>query len=278
MNHGFLGIGAAIVASMGFGAADFLGGAAARRSAAIPVAARVQAIGLVVLTLGAIVANAPIAASALLLGATGGLASGAGLALLYRALVRGGMGVTIGIGSVVVSLTTLLADAVLRSDVPSAIQLAGVACAIGAVLLASVRRDQSGSVGSVRLAIVSGLAFGVALVFLDRAAETSPLWALASARAAGTVLLVVLVGRAWAALGQQWRPVLGAGTLDAGASALFIGSFVLLPVGIATAVSAAAAPLVPMALAWFVLHERVSRSAAVAVALACSGIALIALG
>jgi drug/metabolite transporter (DMT)-like permease len=278
MSGEVLGIGAAVAASMGFGVADFLGGAAARRSAALPVAARVTAIGLMLLTFAAIVSNAPMSPSALLLGATAGLASGTGLALLYGALMRGGMGVTIGIGSVVVSLITLSADVVLRGDVPSPIQLAGVACAIAATLLASVRRGQPGGVGSVRLAILSGLSFGVALVFLDRAAETSPLWALAAARAAGTALLFVLVTRAWRALGQQWRPVVGAGILDAGGSALFIGSFVLLPVGIATAVSAAAAPLVPMALAWFVLHERVSQSAAIAVALACSGIALIALG
>lgn len=273
-----LGIAAAAVAAMGFGFADFLGGAAARRSAAIPVAARVQAIGLVVLALSAIAAHAPITTAALLLGTTGGLASAAGLALLYRALVRGGMGVTIGLSSVVVSLTTLLADAVLRGDIPSPIQLAGVACAIAAALLASARRNQPEGVSSVALALMAGLAFGVALVFLDRAAETSPLWGLAAARGAGSVLLLVLIRRAWAALGQEWRPVVGAGLLDAGASALFIGSFVVLPVGIATAVSAAAAPLVPMALAWLVLHERVSLSGALAVALACLGIALIALG
>jgi uncharacterized membrane protein/multidrug transporter EmrE-like cation transporter len=278
VNDSVLWIAAATVASMGFGVADFLGGAAARGSAAMPVAARVLAIGLVVMVLAAAGTNAPITTSALLLGATGGLASGTGLALLYRALVRGGMGVTVGIGSVVVSLTTLLADAVLRSDIPSTIQLAGVACAIAATLLASVRRDQPGGVSSVVLAILSGLAFGVALVFLDRAAETSPLWGLAAARAAGTVLLLVIAGSAGAAVRQQWRRILGAGIFDAGSSALFISSFVVLPVGIATAVSAAAAPLVPMALAWFILHERVSRSGALAVALACAGIALIALG
>lgn len=273
-----IGIAASVVAASGFGIADFLGGSAARKSSAIPVAARVQAIGLVVLLLAAIVFEAPVTVSALLLGALGGLSSAAGLALLYRALVRGGMGVTIGLGSVVVALTTLLSDALLRGDVPSAVQLIGVASAIAATLLASARRGQPGGVGSVGLAIMAGLGFGVALVFLDRAAETSPLWGLAAARGTGTVLLVALVGGAWPAHRQEWRPVVGAGLLDAGASTLFIGSFILIPVGISTAVSAAATPLVPMALAWFILDERVSRSGALAVALACLGIALIAVG
>ena len=273
-----LGIVASVLASMGFGVADFLGGAAARRSAAIPVAARVQGIGLVVLALAALATRSPVTTAAIVLGATGGLASAAGLALLYGALVRGGMGVTIGLGSAVVSLTTLLADAILRTNIPSPIQLTGVAFAIAATLLASARRTAPGGTTAIGLALLSGAAFGVALVFLDRAAETSPLWGLAAARGAGSVVLLVLAAPRWVALNQAWRPVLGAGLLDAGASAVFIASFTVLPVGIATAVSAGAAPLVPMALARFFLNERVSISSALAVGLACAGIALIATG
>jgi drug/metabolite transporter (DMT)-like permease len=273
-----VGIAAAAIAAGGFGVADFLGGSAARRSSAIPVAARVQAIGALVLLVTAMVAHAPITAAAILLGTIGGLFSASGLALLYRALTRGGMGMTIGLGSVVLSLTTLLADVILRGDVPSPLQVGGVACAIAATWLASARPGESGGIGSIALVVLAGMGFGIALVFLDRAAETSPLWGLAAARAAGTVLLLGLVGRGWPALRQQWPPTVGAGLLDAGASALFVGSFVLLPVGLSAAVSAAATPLVPMALAWFILHERVSGSGTIAVALACIGIALIALG
>ena len=242
------------------------------------MAARVQIIGAVVLVAAALVTRSPITTAALLLAAIGGLSSASGLALLYRALMQGGMGVTVGLGSVVVALTTLLADAVLRGDIPSPVQLAGVGCAIVATWLASAGRNQPGGVRSIGLALLAGAAFGVALVFLDRAAETSPLWGLAAARMAGSALLLILLLRNRSPLGGDWRPVLGAGLLDAGASALFIGSFILLPVGIATAVSAAATPLVPMALAWFLLRERVSPAGAIAVALACLGIALIALG
>ena len=213
-----------------------------------------------------------------MLGAAAGVGSALGLATLYRALTRGGMGVTVGLGSVVVSLVTLLADAVLRGDVPSPLQFAGVACAIAATWLASPRPDRVGGRSAIGLALAAGLLFGVALVFLDRAAETSPLWGLAAARGVGTLFLLALLGFRIGSLRAAWRPTLGAALLDAGASAVFVGSFILLPVGLAAAVSAAATPLVPMALAWFLLKERVSRSGALAIALACLGITLIALG
>lgn len=273
-----LGVAAAAVSAGGFGAADFLAGAAARTTAALPVAARVLMIGFGVMLLLALVTGSPVSEAALLLGAIAGVASAAGLAALYQALVRGGMGVTVGLSSVVVSLTTLFADAVLRGQIPTPLQLAGVACALGATWIASSRRDQSKGSGPILLALLAGGLFGVALIFLDRAAETSPLWGLAAARASGTVLLLAVLGSGRGALRRDWRPVIGAGLLDAGASALFIGSFVLVPVGIAAAVSAAVTPLIPMTLAWFFLRERVSRAGAVAVGLACLGIALIALG
>lgn len=273
-----LGVAAAAVSAGGFGAADFLAGAAARRTSALPVAARVLMIGLGVMLLLALATGSSVSQAALVLGAIAGVASSVGLAALYQALARGGMGVTVGLSSVVVSLTTLFADAMLRGQIPTPLQLAGVGCALGATWIASSRRDQSGGTGPVLLALVAGGLFGVALIFLDRAAETSPLWGLAAARASGTVLIVALLWSGRGALRTDWRPVIGAGLLDAGASALFIGSFVLVPVGIAAAVSAAVTPLIPMALAWFLLRERVSRAGALAVGLACLGIALIALG
>lgn len=273
-----LGVAASATAAAAFGAADFLGGAEARKTAAVPVAVRVQLVGLCVLLGVALVARLPVSTSALMLGAIGGIASGIGLAMLYHALTHGGMGVTIGLGSVVVSMVTLMADAILRGDVPSAVQLVGVACAIAATWLASARKDQSGAAAPIALALASGAVFGLALILLDRAAETSAMWGLVAARGTGSAILIIMLGSARSALHRHWRPIIGAGLLDAAGSALFIGSFVVLPVGIAAAVSAAATPLVAMALAWFILRERVSPFGAAAVGLACVGIALIAVG
>jgi len=153
-----------------------------------------------------------------------------------------------------------------------------VACALGAAWIVTVGKGQPVAVGVIAATFVAGTAFGLFFVLLGRAAESNPLWGVAAARVVGTA---VLVSTSWVRGGEfpsEWRRLIGAGLLDATANWLIVTALVLTPAGLATAVSNANTPIVTMSLAWLLLEERTSRGGLIALALACVGIALIALG
>jgi len=188
------------------------------------------------------------------------------------------MGLVTGLTGATASLVALGVDAALRETVPSPIQLTGVACALGAAWLVATVKGSAVTTRFIVVALLAGSAFGIYFLLLERAAETSPLWGLVAARAAGSTVLLVAIGLRWRDFRPDWRPLVGAGLLDATASGLIVAALLLIPVGLAAAVSNANTPLVAMALAWLVLGERVPRRGLIAVGLACAGIALIAIG
>jgi len=268
----------AVTSAIAFGSGDFLGGSAARRNDALRVAAVVQAVGLVGLLVVAAVAGRGVTGAALAFGVMAGVGGGVGLAALYRAMASGSMGLVTGLTGVTASLVVLGVDAALRGVVPSPVQLIGVACALGAAWLVAGVKGNAVTAGFIGVALLAGSAFGIYFLLLERAAETSPLWGLVAARLAGTAVLLGAIGLRWADFRPDWRPLIGAGLLDAGASGLIVAALLLIPVGLAAAVSNANTPLVAMVLAWLLLGERVPRTGLAAVGLACMGIALIALG
>jgi len=268
----------AVTSAIAFGSGDFLGGSASRRNDPLRVATAVQAIGLGGLVIMAVVAGQRVSVVALAFGVAAGVGGGVGLAALYRALATGTMGLVTGLTGATASLVALGVDAALRGVVPSPIQLSGVACALGAALLVAGVRGNRVTAGFIGIALLAGTAFGIFFLLLERAAETSPLWGLVAARAAGTAVLLGAIGLRLGDFRPDWRSLFGAGLLDAGANGLIVGALLLIPVGLAAAISNANTPLVTMALAWLLVGERMPRRGLVAVGLACLGIALIALG
>ena len=242
------------------------------------VATVVQAVGLAGLLIVAVVIGQILTGAAVAFGLLAGVGGGVGLAALYRAMASGSMGVVTGLTGVTASLVVLGVDAALRGVVPSPVQLAGVVCALGAAWLVAGVKGNAVTVGFIGVALLTGSAFGIYFLLLERAAETSPLWGLVAARTTGTTVLLGAIGLRWRDFRPDWRPLVGAGLLDAGASGLIVAALLLIPVGLAAAVSNANTPLVTMVLAWLLLGERVPRRGLVAVGLACAGIALIAIG
>jgi drug/metabolite transporter (DMT)-like permease len=273
-----LGVLLAATSALAFGSGDFLGGSTARRNDPLRVATVVQAIGLGGLLIVAVLAGQRVTGVALAFGVIAGVGGGVGLAALYRALASGTMGLVTGLTGATASLVALGVDAALRGVVPSPIQLSGVACALGAAWMVASVRGNAVTAGIVGIALLAGTAFGIYFLLLEGAAETSPLWGLVAARAAGTAVLLGAIGVRLGNLRPDWRLLVGAGLLDAAASGLIVAALLLIPVGLAAAVSNANTPLVTMGLAWMLLGERVPRRGLVAVGLACVGIALIALG
>jgi drug/metabolite transporter (DMT)-like permease len=270
------GLGSAVA----WGAGDFVGGLAARRSGAIAVAAGATVVGFaVLLVLLAIVRPAIPPADVIVLGGLAGIAGGLGLAALYRGLSLGSMGLVAAISGVGSVLLPLIVGVWLGGDSIGTWQWAGVAAALAAGAAASGATVRGVNVAALTMAVVAAIGFGMWYVILDRAAEAHELWALVASRGSSSVIvggLALALGGA-RGLRSSWRLVLAAGALDLGGNGGFVLARGTLPVGIAAALSGLY-PIATMLLARAVIGEALPRLGVAAVALAVLGIVLISLG
>ncbi|MCU1621325.1 MAG: protein of unknown function transrane [Frankiales bacterium] len=172
----------ALLSSLLWGASDFLGGTAARRLPALVVVGASQAIALVVLV--PLVATLGDRPDHLWAGPAAGLAGLVGLSAFYAALAEGTMGVIapIAAAGAVVPVVVGLA----RGDAPRALQLVGIAVALGGVVLASGPELSGGaSARPLVLALGSALCFGWVAVFVAEGSKGS----------SGSILVTLLVMR-----------------------------------------------------------------------------------
>lgn len=268
-----------LASGLSWGVADFLGGLASRRAAALTVVALSQGVGLALalMVLAILRPDAPSGTS-LLLGLAAGLSGVIGLMAFYRAMAVGSMSVIAPI-SALGALVPVVVDLV-AGNTPAAIVLAGMASALlGAALVA--RAPGPASPGGVTLALVAAVGFGGFFSLLAEAADgESALWALISARAASVpfaVLVVVATGVGLALHGRVLVMTVVGGCLDASANLMFAAGSQR---GLTSVVAVLGSlyPVTTVALAGLILHERLGRLQAAGAALALVGVGMIALG
>jgi drug/metabolite transporter (DMT)-like permease len=273
----------ALFAAACFGLADFVGGVASRRLALVVVLAVSQlaslaAIGAVVLVRGeGPPAGKPVALAIL----AGGLGIGA-LAALYRALAVGSMSVVAPIAGAAAVIPVIAG--VVIGERPSAVQNVGIVLALVGVVLASRTAaraaGRSGVAAGVGLAVLAAIGIGFFLVAFDAASEPDPYWAsLVQRTTAVTILWTVLLAlRAPLRLAPRDRLVLPViGLLDIAGTTAFAVATTTGLIGVVS-VLVSLYPVVTVALARFVLHERLTRLQAAGVAVALAGIGLITAG
>ncbi len=182
----------ALVSSVMWGAADFLGGVISRRLSAVVVVAWAEAIGLVICTVAAFaVAGWHGPFDWLWWGVAAGAAGSTGLCCYYIALASGTMGVVSPIASLGVSVPVFVGF--LTGEAPGVLQVSGIVVAIvGIVLTSGPELSGGASLRPVALAVVSGLLFGLFFIAMDAGAETNLLMTLWAMRA-GVVAFFILV-------------------------------------------------------------------------------------
>ena len=262
-----------------WGAGDFCGGLASRRSNAIGVVMAGDLIGGALLAALALLTSETLPpAVELLWGAGAGLAGAAGLLALYRALAAGRMSVASPLTAIFAGLLPVLFG-MATEGLPSLFQLGGFALAlVGVWYLASTGRFdfQWRDLGPPLLA---GVGFGVFFILIDQATRTVALWPLVASRVAGISGLAlyafatrqfVLPARA------HWPLTMLVGVLDAGGN----GFFALAARAGRLDVAAGLASLYPAStvlMAWLLLKERITRRQALGIAAALAAIVLITL-
>jgi drug/metabolite transporter (DMT)-like permease len=215
-----------------WGAADFAGGYGSRRANAFVLTAFSHLCAFALMLGISLAAHGSFPSrTSILWAVAAGAVGGFSLAIFYRALASGQMGVTAPIGALLGAAIPTLADIALEGA-PSRWTIAGFALAILAIWLITrpeqtennPQSDSSGHPRGVAMAALAGVGFAGFYLCIHQASG-SPLWIAAISRigslAATSVAVLVIsaplrLDRPSAALG------LIAGCLDVTASALFI--------------------------------------------------------
>lgn len=272
----------ALSGALFWGVGDFLGGLAARRLAVLTVLAVSQGIGLAGVAAWAAVSGDPFPGVVELLPAAGaGIAGLVGLAALYRGMAVGAMGIVapISAASPVVPLAVDAGNGI----VPDPLQWLGVGLVLAGIAVLSREHSSGGGnriAAGVGLALVAALAFGGFFVGVDAGADQSVPWAVAAVRTTSVLAALTALALTRGSLRAPRRLLLmlvGVGAFDTGANIAFAAASTEGAIGI-VAVLSSLYPVVTVALAWIVLHERLSATRRSAGVLALTGAALVAAG
>lgn len=266
-----------LASAASWGAGDFTGGLASRRSSALRVTFAVQVVGLTILLALALLLGEPIPALARLVWAlAAGMSGAVGLLSLYAALASGRMGIAAPITAVVGLIIPIVFSSIVEGT-PGPLKFSGFAIALGGIALVSGEKG-SASRRTLWLALLSGVGFGGFYVLLAQVGGDAFAWPLVVSRV-GSMLLIgalLLAGReqgtrAWA---PAWMLLL-AGVLDTGGNAFFLLARNMGRLDVA-AVLSSLYPAMTALLARIVLKEMMTRHQIVGVALMLVAIVMVA--
>jgi uncharacterized membrane protein len=271
----------ALMAAAAFGTSDFGGGLISRRAPILGVVLISQSCGVVVavglaLVAGVGIPEQPDIAWSLLAGVFGATA----ITALYGGLAVGRMGIVAPVTAILASTIPVVAGVFLQGVPPTVVSM-GIGFGLAAVALVSWERggDAGGRAG-LRLAVLSGSAFGLYEITVAQLSDDAVLGPLAIIRTTQAALVaIVIVGTR-----SAWRPprallpaIAAIGVLEMGANGLFLVAVQTGSLAVASVVSGLY-PVVTIALAAALLREKVSARQAVGISLAMVAIALIGVG
>jgi uncharacterized membrane protein len=273
-----------LVVAASFGSGDFLGGLASTRAKTVAVLVVVQTCALVGALVVAGVAGGDPHGGDFALGALAGMLNVGALGCLYQGLAVGRAGVVAPIAAVVGAVIPVVWG-LASGENPANAVLVGVVLAVVAGGLISVERGEhpasdAGGRSALVLALLAGVGFGLSFVCYGNTRDASEFWPVFSGRvgAALAVVVVATVLRVSPVLPRRPRvEAIAAGLLDVTATALLL---VAVRNGLFATVApvAALAPAFTVGHAWWYLRQRPSRIQIAGLAIALSGLVLIAVG
>ncbi|WP_194396032.1 EamA family transporter [Microbacterium atlanticum] len=291
----------ALVGALTYGAADFLGGLAARRIRPVVVTAVAASTGLVALSLIHPLIGGEATSVDVAWGVAAGVLSAIGIGLLYACLAIGPMSILSPLTAVVSAVAPMLWGLLVKGDALAPAGYAGLAVALVAVVLVGFvpgERIVRPSTRGLAMAIGSGLGIGGFLIAVDQTSTGSGLVPLLAGRAttaviagaaigllavaaahrgATTRLLIAPAGASAPSRPRAWLLALACGVADAAANALIL---LALRTGELAVVSALTAlyPAGTILLASVVLRERVAaiQWAGLTLALVAGGLLAVA--
>jgi drug/metabolite transporter (DMT)-like permease len=249
-----------------WGAGDFTGGLASRKTGAYRAVVYGEMIGLIMILVVALIVWQPVPkpgiwALSMLAGAFGTM----GILLLYYSMTKGLMSIAAPISALLAALLPVIIG-IFTESLPTWLTFIGFAFALAAIWLISQSKegvkDLVSHITDLRLPLLAGVGFGTYFVLINAATHTATLWPMVASRVGGILILVLymIVRReTWKVEKDAWSMIFINGILDIGGNLFFVlaGQVGRLDI---SAVLSSLYPGSTVILAWIFLKERLSRT------------------
>jgi drug/metabolite transporter (DMT)-like permease len=270
-----------IASAASWGAADFIGGLASKRTSPFRVIFMGELAGVIpFLVLAFLTSEALPPFKELLWSSIASLLGLGGLIFLYRSLASGQMTIAAPVSAVFSALIPILYS-ILTEGLPSWPTLLGFGLAFLAIWFISQTNgtDVHLSLSDLRLPLTSGLFFGFYFIAIHQATLTGFFWPLVSTRVTGLIALgcILLATRQPVFPPRDlWGPVIWNGILDTGGNAFYVLAARTGRLDVA-AVLGALYPATTVLLAWILLKEKITPLQTLGIVLAFGAITLMTL-
>ncbi|MGA2538919.1 MAG: DMT family transporter [Terracidiphilus sp.] len=281
MNPSGTAAGLGLLSAGAWGGSDFVGGLGARRAPVLLIVVSGHFVSLLALLAICFGAHLDLPATRdLVIAAVGGFEGALALALFYRGLALGAMGLTAALAGLLTAILPVFFS-IYRDGFPTLLTAAGLAMGLTAIWLITHAPEGSGKRAStppiaLLFGALAGIGFGTQLILFKMVAGGGVLWAMTSARAAGvTAMLLVLVFMPPKAPWQGfWFLGILAGFLDTIGNLLYIETTRFGRLDVA-AIVCSLYPAGTILLAAMVLREWPTRRQFAGMALALAAVALL---
>ncbi len=268
-----------LASALSWGAGDFTGGLASRKTGAHRAVLYGEAVGLALLLVFGLVSPQPLPSSiswiyAIIAGALGT----AGILLLYMAMVAGKMSIAAPVSALLAAILPVVVG-IFSSGFPGYLTFIGFGFALAAVWLVSRSEDGIKDIFShlsdLRLPLLAGIGFGSYFILMNLASHQVIFWPIVAGRTSGfaVIALFILFRRGeWTPDHSAWPFLILNGILDVGGNFFYVlaGQAGRLDV---SAVLSSLFPGATVLLASMVLKEHISRTQWIGIA--CALIAIV---
>jgi drug/metabolite transporter (DMT)-like permease len=265
-----------------WGGSDFVGGIGARRAPAILVVASGHVFSLVVMLALCLGIRVSLPGSYyLFFAALGGFEGSLALAIFYRALAMGAMGLTAALTGLLTALVPVLFS-LFQEGLPAPLTVAGLALGLIAIwLITHTPGKENANAAStppaaLLLGALAGIGFGTQLILFKMASPGGMMWVMTSARAAGVAAMLLFLvfmppTRPWRGF---WLTGIAAGSLDTIGNLFYLQATRFGRLDVA-ALICSLYPAGTILLAALVLRERPTRRQVAGMALALGAVLLL---
>ena len=275
----FFGLTSAVI----WGAGDFTGGMASRKTGVYRTVVYAEIIGASLLLVIALIAWQPVPTwNIRVLSMIAGAFGTTGLLLLYYSMTKGMMSIAAPVSALLAALLPVIIGSFTES-LPTLYTFIGFAFALAAIWLISQSKDGVkdilSHIADLRLPLLAGIGFGFYFVLVHAATRTDLLWPMTASRLGGIIILVLYMTvrrETWKVEGNAWSLIALNGILDIGGNLFFVlaGQVGRLDI---SAVLSSLYPGSTVILAWILLKERLSRTQWIGIIAAMIAIVLFTL-
>ncbi|WMW24941.1 DMT family transporter [Methanolobus sediminis] len=183
-----------ILAALSWGAGDFVGGCATRRTNAYYAVMATQITGIIMFPVLALVFSESLPSLYnLIWGGLAGFFGAAGLILLYMSMARGKMSIVATLAAVIAIIIPVIYSAI-NEGLPGSFKIAGFIFAlIGIWFTVRMNTGMQLKVKDIEYIAVAGLLFGLFFISIDKFSSTGIYWPLTFSRITALIMLAVFM-------------------------------------------------------------------------------------